>query len=279
VAGRGSGPDFVEALARGLDILGCFDSLHPCRSLTEISEAVDLPRPTTRRLLLTLIELGFIRTDDRTFTVTPKVLELGMAHISSLGLWQIAQPHLLALVRATGEASAISELEGSDIVCIARIAVPRLIELRVDIGTRFPAIRTAQGKVLLAGLDGEALAETLAIPSRANLEKVSHRELHDVDSELAMVREQGWALVDEELVRGVRSIAAPLVDNRGSVRAAMNITVNSAEISAESLVEEYLPMLLKAAADITGEWALWKARPYLELVHEPSARLAMVKAQ
>jgi IclR family pca regulon transcriptional regulator len=146
MAGRGTGPDFVEALARGLDVLSCFNAARPAMTLSEVAVAADLARPTARRLLLTLAELGYVRVRDNTFTLTPKVLNLGMAYVSSLGLWEIARPHLEALVAQTGESSSMAQLDGSDIVHVARVSVPKIIALRVDIGTRFPAERTSRGR-------------------------------------------------------------------------------------------------------------------------------------
>src|SRR6202012_108254 len=169
MAGRGTGPDFVEALARGLDVLACFDDRHPQMSLTEIAEATGLARPTARRVLLPLAELGFVRLEEGQFTLTPKVLRLGLAYVGSLGLWGVAQPPLEALVAQTGESSSMAQLDGSDIVYVARVSVPKIITLRVVIGTRFPAWQTSQGKVLLPALDPDALTATLAAPSRAGL--------------------------------------------------------------------------------------------------------------
>jgi IclR family transcriptional regulator, pca regulon regulatory protein len=169
MAGRGAGPDFVEALARGLAVLACFDADHPSMSLTEVATAAGLARPTARRLLLTLEELGFVRSAGARFQLTPKVLTLGMAYVGALGLWDIARPHLETLVARTGESSSMAQLDGSDIVYVARVSVPKLIALRVEIGTRFPAARTSQGKVLLAALSSDQLAATLAEPSRSGL--------------------------------------------------------------------------------------------------------------
>ena len=157
MAGRGEGADFVEALARGLDVLACFDAEHRTMSLSDVAAATGLARPTARRLLLTLEELGFVRATDGGYALTPKVLTLGTAYVSSLGLWDLARPHLEALVRRTGQSSSMSQLDGSDIVYVARVAVPRLIALRVDVGTRFPATQTSQGKVLLAALSPDEL--------------------------------------------------------------------------------------------------------------------------
>jgi IclR family pca regulon transcriptional regulator len=263
MAGRGTGPDFVEALARGLDVLSCFNADRPAMSLSEVAMAADLARPTARRLLLTLAELGYVRVSEGAFSLTPKVLSLGMAYVSSLGLWELARPHLEALVARTGESSSMAQLDGGDIVYVARVAVPKIIALRVDIGTRFPAIRTSQGKVLLAALTEEAARDALAQPSRSGLPPYPERLEADVQRELIRVRAQGWALADEELAPGVRSVAAPVRDSTGAVRAAMNVTVHAAETSTEKLLSNYLPLLLETAGRVSGDWALWQSRPHV----------------
>lgn len=265
MAGRGTGPDFVEALARGLDVLACFDRAHPRMSLTEVAAAADLARPTARRLLLTLEELGFVRSTDGAFSLTPKVLSLGMAYVGALGLWDIARPHLEELVARTGESSSMAQLDGSDIVYVARVAVPKLIALRVDVGTRFPASQTSQGKVLLAALSPDELAATLAERSRAGLPPGICRSAEQLQAELPQVRARGWALADEELAPGVRSVAVPVRDGDGVVRAAMNVTVHAAETSTERLLGEHLPLLLRTAGDISADWALWQSRPHVEI--------------
>jgi IclR family transcriptional regulator, pca regulon regulatory protein len=265
VAGRGSGPDFVESLARGLDVLSCFSADHRAMTLSEVAAAAGLARPTARRLLLTLQELGFVRGDQGGFVLTPKVLTLGMAYVGALGLWDIARPHLEALVRRTGESSSMAQLDGSDIVYVARVSVPKLIALRVDIGTRFPAVQTSQGKVLLAALPPEELSATLATPSRSGLPPYIGLSLERLGEELSRVRARGWALADEELAPGVRSVAAPVRDGAGTVHAAMNVTVHAAETSTERLLADHLPLLLRTAGDVSAEWAMWQARPHVEV--------------
>jgi IclR family transcriptional regulator, pca regulon regulatory protein len=266
MAGRGTGPDFVEALARGLDILACFDARHPTMTLSQVAVAADLARPTARRLLLTLAELGYVHVESGSFALTPKVLELGIAYTSSLGLWDLARPHLEELVARTSESSSMAQLDGSDIVYVARVSVPKIIALRVDIGTRFPAERTSQGKVLLAALPAADREEALRQPSRSGLPPYPPRPAGELDAELVRVRAQGWALADEELAAGVRSIAAPVRDATGAVRAAMNVTVHAAETSTEHLLQAHLPLLLQTAGRISGDWALWQSRPHVELV-------------
>jgi IclR family pca regulon transcriptional regulator len=265
VAGRGSGPDFVESLARGLDILACFGSDHRTMTLSEVATAAELARPTARRLLLTLEELGYVTSSDGVFALTPKVLSLGTAYVSGLGLWDIARPHLERLVARTGESSSMAQLDGSDIVYVARVSVPKIITLRVEIGTRFPAPQTSQGKVLLAALGADELDRTLAVPSRAGLPRYIGRSREHLDEELVEVRARGWALADEELAPGVRSVAVPVRDGGGIVRAAMNVTVHAAETTTEHLLEHHLPLLLRTAGEVSAEWALWQARPHVEV--------------
>jgi len=246
-----------------LDVLTVFGSNRPRMTLAEVAAATDLARPTARRLLLTLEELGYVRSTAGSYELTPKVVGLGMAYVAALGLWDIARPHLLALVEATGESSSIAQLDGSDIVYVARVSVPKIVALRVDIGTRFPAAQTSQGKVLLAALTPDQLSETLTQPSRSGLPRYIGRSPEALLEELQQVRARGWALADEELAPGVRSVAVPVRDGHGSVRAAMNVTVHAAETSTAVLLDEHLPRLLRAAGDISAEWALWQSRPHV----------------
>ena len=265
MAGRGTGPDFVEALARGLDVLAGFGPAHRTMSLSEVAETTGLARPTARRLLLTLEELGYVRSGAVGFALTPKVLDLGMAYVGSLGLWDVARPHMEALVARTGESSSMAQLDGSDIVYVARVAVPKIIALRVEIGTRFPAVQTSQGKVLLAALDPDRLEATLAVPSRSGLPPYIGRSPDQLREELTEVRARGWALADEELAPGVRSVAVPVRDRDGAVRAAMNVTVHAAETSTETLLHDHLPLLLRTAGEVSADWARWQSRPHVEL--------------
>ena len=274
MAGRGAGPDFVEALARGLDVLAGFGPTHRTMTLSEVADGAGLARPTARRLLLTLEELGYVRAVAGAFELTPKVLELGMAYVGSLGLWDVARPHLQALVERTGESSSMAQLDGSDIVYVARVSVPKIIALRVEIGTRFPAAQTSQGKVLLAALSPADLDTALATPSRAGLPPYIGRSPEQLRQELTEIRARGWALADEELAPGVRSVAAPVRDGHGAVRAAMNVTVHAAETSTETLLHDHLPLLLRTAGEVSADWARWQSRPHVEIDRRPDAGTA-----
>jgi IclR family pca regulon transcriptional regulator len=258
---RDDAPDFVEAVARGFDVIKAFGPRRPTLTLSEVAAATGLARPTARRILLTLQALGYARSGPDGFGLTPRVLELGMAYVQSLGLWDVARPHQEALVARTGESSSIAQLDGSDIVYVARVAVPKIIALRVEIGTRFPAPATSLGKVLLAGLSAAELDAVLAQPSRAGVVARHTPDRVELDATLREVRAKGWALTDEQLARGIRSVAAPLRDGTGRVIAALNVTVHAAETSVATLTGEYLPLLLRAAGDISADFARLGALP------------------
>ncbi|HKD98298.1 MAG TPA: IclR family transcriptional regulator C-terminal domain-containing protein [Micromonosporaceae bacterium] len=258
---REAGPDFIEALARGLDVLRCFGPGRPVMTLSEIASTTGLARPTVRRILLTLSELGYTRTADRGYALTPRVLELGMAYIGSLNMWEIARPHMQALVAQTNESTSMAQLDGCDIVYMARVAVPKIVTLAVTIGTRFPAPATSMGKVLLAALAPAELDRVLAAPSRSGVVPRWRPERDELDRTLREVRARGWALADEDLAPGIRSVATGVRDGHGRVVAAMNVTVHAAETSVEKLTGEHLPRLLRTAGDISRDLALADRTP------------------
>jgi IclR family pca regulon transcriptional regulator len=251
---EGTGPDFIEALARGLEVIAAFRRGRPVMSLADVATATGLARPTARRILLTLVELGYARPAAGGFALTPRVLELGMAYVHSMGLWDIARPHMERLVARTHESSSIAQLDGSDVVYVARVSVPKIVTLAVDIGTRFPALPTSLGKVLLAALPVDDVERVLAEPSRSGVTPRWQPSRDERDTELQQVRARGWALTDEKLAPGIRSVAAPLRDGSGRVIAALNVNAHAAETSVEKLVEEHLPLLLATADEISADF-------------------------
>jgi IclR family transcriptional regulator, pca regulon regulatory protein len=263
-----TGPDFIEALARGLDVIRAFNATRPVMTLSEVAAATGLARPTARRMLLTLEELGFVRSGQGGFALTPRVLQLGMAYIGATNIWEIARPHMEQLVRYTGESSSLAQLDGSDIVYVVRVAVPKIITIAVTVGTRFPALQTSLGKVLLADLAPDELERTLAEPGRSGITPLWNPSAEERNRVLHEVRTQGWALTDEQLAPGIRSVAAPVRDNNQKVVAALNVSVHAAQTSLETLTEKYLPILLETAQAISTDWALWQNRPQKTLTYK-----------
>jgi IclR family transcriptional regulator, pca regulon regulatory protein len=260
-----SGPDFIEALARGLDVIRAFGPREPVMSLAAIAAAAGLARPTARRMLLTLAELGYVRAVEGGFELTPRVLDLGMHYVLSRSLWEVARPHMEALGAETRESTSIAQLDGSDIIYVARVAVPKIITLAVTVGTRFPALQTSLGKVLLAALAPDELDQVLAEPTRSGLMPPWQPGEAERAAELRDVRARGWSLTDEQLAPGIRSVAAPLRDGSGRVIAALNVSVHAAETPVDKLVGEYLPQLLQAAGAISADWAACQAPPLVTL--------------
>jgi len=264
MAREGAGPDFIEALARGLAVIAAFEPGRPVMSLSEVAAATGLARPTARRILLTLRELGYVRADEQGFRLTPRVLDLGVAYVRSMGLWEVARPHLERLSARTGESCSVAQLDGSDIVYVARVAVPRIVGLAVQIGTRFPALQTSLGKVLLAALDPAEVDAVLAEPTRSGLVARWRPDRAERDAELREVRARGWALTDQQLALGIRSVATPLRDGSGRVIAAVNVNTHAAETPVERLVEHHLPLLLHAAGEIGADFARLAAVPHVQ---------------
>lgn len=252
---RGSGPDFIEAVARGFDVVRAFTPACPTLTLSEVAARADLSRPTARRMLLTLVELGYVRESQAGFSLTPRVLDLGLTYIQAHGLWDLARPHLESLVAQTHQSSSIAQLDGSDIVYVARVAVPKIISLAVSIGTRFPGVSTSLGRVLLADLSPAELETVLSEPSRSGIEPRHVPDEEELRAILTQTRARGWVLTDEHLAGGIRSIAAPIRDGSGTVVAAANVTVHAAEVSVETLTEDFLPLLIRTAGDISADVA------------------------
>jgi IclR family pca regulon transcriptional regulator len=260
---EGTGPDFIEALARGLEVIAAFEPNRPVMSLTEVASATSLARPTARRILLTLTELGYVRGEGAGYALTPRVLDLGVAYVRSQGLWEIARPHMEKLSAATGESCSIAQLDGSDIVYVARVAVPKIVALAVQIGTRFPALQTSLGKVLLAALEPAMVDEVLAEPTRSGLTPRWQPDRAERDAELREVRARGWALTDEQLTLGIRSVAAPLRDGAGRVVGALNVNTHAAETAVDHLIGHHLPLLLAAAGEISADYARLATVPHV----------------
>lgn len=242
--------DFVQSLQRGLAVMRAFDAENPALTLSEVARKTGLARAAARRFLLTLVELGYMRVDDRRFSLTPRVLELGHSYLSSLTLPEIALPYLRDFVSEIRESSSLSVLDEHQIVYVARVPANRIMSVSISVGTRFPAYATSMGRVLLAGQDDAWLDEYAA---RAELTPITGRTITKPKlllTEIRRVREQGWAIVDQELEEGIRSAAAPIHGVGGHVAAAVNVSVHAARWSVETLQGELLPKLLETAQAI-----------------------------
>ncbi|WP_185011399.1 IclR family transcriptional regulator domain-containing protein [Crossiella cryophila] len=247
------GAHHVQSLARGLAVITAFGPDTPELTLSEVARETGMTRAAARRFLLTLVDLGYVRTDGKQFALTARVLELGYAYLSSQSLPEVAQPHLERLSAEVGESSSVSVLDGGFVVYVARAAVTRIMTVGISVGTRFPAFATSMGQVLLAELEAAALADALAASGLARLTTRTITSAERLREQLRVVREQGWAVVDQELEEGLRSVAAPIRDRAGRVVAAANIATHASRFSAAALESELLPRLLLACKGIEGD--------------------------
>jgi IclR family pca regulon transcriptional regulator len=246
---------FVQSLDRGLAVIRAFDAEHPRLTLSEVARRTGLTRAATRRFLLTLERIGYVRAEDRYFSLRPRVLELGYAYLSGLTLAEVAQPHVEALVAKVEESSSVCVLDGDEVVYVVRVPTRRIMSVVIAVGTRFPAYATSMGRVLLAGLPDAELDDYLA---RVQPQPLTPRTITDtrrLRDELQRVRAQGYAVVDQELEDGLQSAAAPIRDPAGRVVAAVNVSAHTSRMSPEQLREQVLPPLLNTSAQISADLA------------------------
>ncbi|EJW11350.1 Pca regulon regulatory protein PcaR [Rhodovulum sp. PH10] len=254
-AGDGESGEFVRALARGLAVIEAFDQQHSRLTLTEVARRTGVSRATARRLLHTLTTLGYAAQIGREFTLRPKVLSLGLAYVSSFSLTSLARPYMEELVEAVHESCSISVLDGTEIVYVARVPAKRIMSIDIGVGTRLPAVTTSMGRVLLAALPEDELDRTIAA-SRSHLAAptATRRAALEPDALRQKIRDcarQGWAMVDQELEDGLRSVAVPIHGQNGAVVAAMNLGTHAALVPQKRLLGEYLPALQRAAEAIS----------------------------
>jgi IclR family transcriptional regulator, pca regulon regulatory protein len=253
------GGDFVQSLERGLAVIRAFDAEHRMLSLSEVAAATGLSRAAARRFLHTLVHLGYMHNSAGRFSLRPKILDLGYAYLSSLTLPEVAMPHLEELVEQVRESSSISELDGEDVVYIARVPTKRIMRVTINVGTRFPAYATSMGRVLLAAQPEEWLDKYLSSVKLRGLTDHTITSPAGLRHELHKIRGRGWALVDQELEEGLRSLAAPIKDAEGTVIAAVNVSTHAGRRSLESVVQDMLRPLLTTAERIERDLASARA--------------------
>jgi IclR family pca regulon transcriptional regulator len=251
MAARRSGSEFVQSVSRAFAVIKSFDGDHPTLTISQVAQRTGLTRAAARRFLLTLQELGYIQSTNGDFRLTLRVLDLGSTVMSTTRLPDIAQPEMTEIVAKLRESCSVSVLDGSDIVYVARVPTKRIMTVSLTVGSRLPAYATSMGRVLLASLppDGlDAFFRTTKLTRLTPRTICTERELRQV---LAKVRENGWALVDNEVEEGVRSVAAPLRDRTGAVLAAINVSAHATRATVRDLKQVFLPVLLEGARRIS----------------------------
>ncbi|MCG2580582.1 MAG: IclR family transcriptional regulator [Marinobacter sp.] len=243
--------EFVTSLSRGLRVISAFNRDYRRLTLTEVANRCELNRAATRRFLFTLQALGYVETNGKLFWLSPKILELGYAYLTSQPIVETVQPFIERVSSTTGESCSVSVLDDCDVVYVARHLTHHIMTVTLNVGTRLPAYVTSMGRAILAALPDD---EVEAILDASELKKLTDNTIVDKDllkAELRKVRENGYAIVSEELEIGLRSIAVPIKSLRGNVVAAINVSTQAARMSEDDLRQNILPALCSAAREIS----------------------------
>ena len=243
----------LRSLERGIAVIQVFSRERPSLTLSEVARLTNITRATARRILLTLEKLGHVHTDGKHFSLTPRVLSLGWAYLASLNLPELAMPMMEDLVEQTKESTSAATLDLPDIVYVARVPTKRIMSVAITVGTRLPAFATSMGRALLADRTPAEVEELLGTGALPALTPRTVRTVADLRKVLDRVRDDGFALNDQELEDGLRSIAVPVRDARGVAQAALNVAAHAGRVSARAMVAEFLPPLREAALRIESD--------------------------
>jgi IclR family pca regulon transcriptional regulator len=249
--------EVVQSLARGLAVIEALDDEPRRQTLSDVARATGLTRAAARRFLLTLVELGYVSSDGRHFSLRPRVLEFGQAYLESVRLPAVAKPHMERMSAQVGESCSLAILDGTEVVYVERVATRRIMTAVIHVGTRLPAWVTSMGRVLLAHLPPDDLERAL---TGLTPERFTAHTLTDVDelrAELERVRRDGVSLVDQELELGLISMAVPVTGRRESgeigVVAALNVPTHAGPGAAGTMRRELLPALQATAVAISAD--------------------------
>lgn len=240
--------EFLDALANGLRLMEAFDEETHSVTIQSAAELLGVTRPASRRILLTLAELGYLHQHERRFLLAPRCIELGYRYFRSLGLAQAARPHLRSLSRTLGVGAALGVLSGADVLFVERVEADRPIKLDLRAGDRLPAYAHSLGRVLLAQLPEDQLAAHLPQGALAALAPRTFTEPRELAQELARIRERGWSFVNSELVNGLFGVAIALPGTTGSGTLGLNVTSIGAPWSLAEIEQRILPAMQQCVA-------------------------------
>jgi IclR family pca regulon transcriptional regulator len=253
------GDSYVQSFARGLQVIRSFNADAPRQTLTEVAGRSDLSRAGARRILLTLQSLGYVESDGKLFNLTPRILDLGFAYLSSMPIWNLAEPIMEALVDEVKESCSAAVLEGTDIIYVLRVPTHKIMSISLGVGSRLPAYCTSLGRVLLAGLTDDEVLNRLQASDRKALTRHTLTDVNELLTKVQLTRKQGWSLVNQELEEGLVSLAAPVTNREGRTVAALNISGQANRTSAKIMQDSMLPALLNAAKTVSGLLAVKRA--------------------
>ena len=245
------GDSYVQSFARGLEVIRSFSAKSPQQTLTEVAKRSNLSRAGARRILLTLQTLGYVQSDGKLFRLTARILDLGFAYLSSMPIWNLAEPVMEELVAHVKESCSAAVLDGADIVYVLRVPTHKIMRNTLSVGSRLPAYCTSLGRVLLADLPDDELLQRLDASDLQPLTRHTTTTRDDLLAKIQQVRKQGWCLVNQELEEGLISLAAPIINRAGRTIAALNISGQANRTNARQAHDSLLPALLDSAERIS----------------------------
>jgi IclR family pca regulon transcriptional regulator len=245
------GDAYVQSFARGLDVIRSFSARTPAQTLSQVAERTGLTRAGARRILLTLQTLGYVESEGRLLRLTPRILDLGFAYLSSMPMWNVGEPVMEALVAQVSESSSAAVLDGTDIVYVLRVPTRKIMRIGLGVGSRLPAYCTAMGRMLLADLPEDEMLRRLEQSDLQAKTRHTITEIGALRAKVDQARRQGWCLVNQELEEGLIAVAAPLVNHAGRTIAALNISGQANRTSAKVMQDTMVPALVAAAREMS----------------------------
>lgn len=242
--------DFVTSLEKGLLLIEAFEVAQPRLTVAEAARRTELTRAAARRYLLTLVALDYAESDGKYFWLSPRVLRLGYAYLSTASIPKMVQPILDRIGEKTKEVTSLAALSDGEVIFLARSSARRMVAATSNVGLRLPAYCSAAGRAVLASRGDKEVLDYLKNGKRERLTPKTKTRLEDLMAEIAQVRALGYSVSDEELELGLRSIAVPVVDARGEVHFAMAVSLLSAHMTTKAMVRDVLPHLLSGKREI-----------------------------
>ncbi|MBG6071943.1 MULTISPECIES: IclR family transcriptional regulator C-terminal domain-containing protein [unclassified Polaromonas] len=253
------GDSYVQSFARGLEVIRSFSAQSPRQTLSEVAGRTGLTRAGARRILLTLQTLGYVESDGKLFRLTARMLDLGFAYLSSLPIWNLAEPLMETLAGQVKESCSAAVLDGTDIVYVMRVSTHKIMSIGLGVGSRLPAYCTSMGRMLLSALPPDQMTRVLQASERSARTRYTVTDLDELAAKIALVRKQGWSLVNQELEEGLVSMAAAITDRNGQTVAALNISGQANRTSTRVMQDTMLPALLGTARSISQRLSLQRS--------------------
>jgi IclR family pca regulon transcriptional regulator len=244
--------EFMMTLAKGLAVLGAFGRQRPTMTLSEAANVAELSRATARRVLRTLSILGYVEQDGRTFSLSPRILELGFSYLSTQSWIDRALPLMRELSERLGESCSAAILQGNEIVYVARVQTRRIMSATLSVGSRLPALHTALGRIMFGYLDEAEIWRRLM---SQRIEAYTPQTITDIQAlfdRIGADRAQRFSIVDEELERGLRALAVPVLDRGGQMVGAINLSTHSTRTTRNEMRERFLPELNRVAEQVSS---------------------------